>query len=74
MKPVTTFTDSLLPCPFCGGKPKTTHIGNDQTLTRKLTIACPGCGASMTQKALRFSFAELEQTMLIRWNQRKEES
>jgi Lar family restriction alleviation protein len=60
----------LLPCPFCGVHPTITRVGNDKTPTRKVTIKCPKCRASMTEAGKYFSMGQLEINAAELWNRR----
>lgn len=60
----------LLPCPFCGTKPKLSHIGNEHTPKRKVVIRCPNCRIERTVGAIRHNFAWIEQVIAAHWNAR----
>lgn len=60
-------------CPFCGGEPKVSHIGNDHTKKRKIEIKCSKCRIKRTDAALIHSFSWLEDVSAKNWNQQKPE-
>ena len=60
----------LKPCPFCGGKPKLLHIGNDFKEKKKIIIKCIECRVERTDAALRHDFTWLETIATENWNQR----
>lgn len=64
------FLDKLLPCPFCGGKPKITFKGNDHTKTRSITIKCSDCRVERTDSAIRYDHNWLKNMALGQWNTR----
>jgi formate dehydrogenase maturation protein FdhE len=60
----------LLNCPFCGGEPEVSHIGNDHTKTRKIKIKCKKCRCEKVDAAMRFNFEWLEKIVVESWNKR----
>ena len=61
---------TLRECPFCGSKPKVSHIGNEFGKTRKIEIKCSCCRATKINAAMRFNFKWLENVAAEDWNQR----
>lgn len=60
----------LLPCPFCGGEPALTFIGNNRTKSRKVNIKCKGCRIQRTDAALIHDMDWLEKVAITAWNTR----
>jgi len=60
----------LLPCPFCGSKPRIEKIGNDKTRSISIVIKCPQCRIQRKDSALRFNWSWLEKTAIDNWNRR----
>lgn len=44
--------EELKDCPFCGGKPKLSEIGNNATRKRSVEIKCSVCYAKRVDAAL----------------------
>lgn len=60
----------LLPCPFCGGKPKIKYTGNEYTKQRTVEVACSDCKVKRRHGALKHGFDWLECIAEKAWNQR----
>ncbi len=60
----------LLSCPFCGGEPKKTFIGNDHTRSRKVEIKCTKCFTKQVTATLRYGFEQCEEWANEKWNAR----
>ena len=57
------FYDIMLECPFCGGDPELSFIGNNHTKSRKVRIKCKKCRVQMINVGLRFDHKKLLETM-----------
>jgi Lar family restriction alleviation protein len=64
--------DKLLPCPFCGGKPSITRIGNNYTKTRKVKIKCQKCRIQRVDAARIHDMEWAESVAVKNWNMRAE--
>ena len=62
--------NELKPCPFCGGEPTVTYIGNEHTKIRFIKIQCSGCRFERTDSALKFGFEWLDGIASAAWNRR----
>jgi len=62
--------DKLLPCPFCGGKPELTFIGNDYSKKRKVEIKCTSCHCTMVNAGIRTGSKQLSILSIEAWNKR----
>ena len=60
----------LLPCPFCGGKPRKILRGNNYTKKRSITIKCQKCRIERTDAAIRFNHEWLDSIATGAWNKR----
>ena len=60
----------LLPCPFCGGIPEKTFIGNEHSKKRSMEIRCPDCRIERVTGAIRMSSDWLNEMAIKEWNQR----
>ena len=62
----------LKSCPFCGGKAKMQHIGNEFTKKRSIEISCMtvGCTVKYTVGAIQFNFDWIEHQITKAWNER----
>lgn len=60
----------LLPCPFCGGKPATTFIGNNHTKKRSVEIKCTECFTKQVTGAIRHDHKWCEEKAIETWNKR----
>lgn len=56
-------------CPFCGGDPVMSHIGNEWTKSRKIEIKCKGCRVKRIDAAISHGFDWLEEVSIKNWNQ-----
>lgn len=61
---------TLLGCPFCGGEPAITFIGNNHTKSRKVKIWCDNCNAEMTMGVIKFGIQWLINKIMNCWNNR----
>lgn len=59
-------TESLKPCPFCGGK-----VTIEQYCKNGLVIRCPRCAVKRKQKVLTRSLDWLKERMISDWNTRQ---
>ena len=62
--------DAMLPCPFCGGEPKLTFIGNDYSKVRKVEIKCKQCRVSIMNAGIKSSSEQLAKYGIASWNSR----
>jgi len=62
--------DVMLSCPFCGGEPELTFIGNDYSKKRKVQIKCKGCRVTMINAGIRFDSEKLARLSIADWNRR----
>lgn len=60
---------ALLPCPFCGGQPTLSLVGNVRS-TRKCVIKCGGCRIQRIDAALRYGHDWLKDKAITAWNTR----
>lgn len=65
--------NTLLLCPFCGGKPKILFIGNSYTKSREVKINCsnPFCRCSITSKGRLHNHEKVAITSIDAWNLRQ---
>lgn len=59
----------LLPCPFCGTTPNVIKAGNALTV-RAVTVKCPECRVSRTDRGWILSMEQLELVAEKAWNTR----
>lgn len=57
-------------CPFCGGEPEISHIGNNYTKGQKIEIKCPDCLVKRTIGVIRQSIDWCVAKSLEKWNAR----
>jgi len=64
----------LKPCPFCGGEPEYTEIGNLFVGISETRIKCKECRTVQIHKwrKLKLNFAKIEELTVTAWNRRKE--
>lgn len=62
--------DEMLPCPFCGGQPIITFIGNNHTKKRKVEIKCKSCRVQRTNAAIYNDLQSLAELSINQWNKR----
>ena len=62
--------DVMLSCPFCGGEPQLTFIGNDYSKKRKVEIKCKGCRVTMINAGIRSGSEQLAKWSIEAWNKR----
>jgi Lar family restriction alleviation protein len=62
--------DVMLSCPFCGGEPQLTFIGNDYSKKRKVEIKCKGCRVTMVNAGIRSGSEQLAKWSIEAWNKR----
>lgn len=62
--------DVMLPCPFCGGDPQLTFIGNNYTKSRKVEIECMKCRVKMVNSGIRIGSEQLAKMSIEAWNKR----
>lgn len=62
----------LKPCPFCGGEPEYTKVGNEYIGFSEATIKCKKCFVQSKQKFMRkkFDFDWIDEVMIEHWNTR----
>jgi len=65
-----TELDELLDCPFCGGRPVASLMGNGKFIkTIKIKIKCTQCRVERTIASIR-SIEWLEEVSIAKWNMR----
>ena len=62
--------DVMLSCPFCGGEPELTFIGNDYSKSRKVEIKCKGCRVTLVNAGIRSGSEQLAKWSIEAWNKR----
>jgi hypothetical protein len=62
--------DVIISCPFCGGEPQLTFIGNDYSKKRKVEIKCMGCRVTLINDGIRSSSEQLAKWSIEAWNKR----
>ena len=62
--------DVMLSCPFCGGEPELTFIGNDYSKKRKVEIKCRGCRVTLVNAGIRSGSEQLAKLSIEAWNKR----
>jgi len=62
--------DVMLSCPFCGGEPQLTFIGNDYSKKRKVEIKCKKCRVTMVNAGIRSGSEQLAKLSIEAWNKR----
>ena len=62
--------NDLLCCPFCGGEPKKTFIGNNFTKKRSIEIKCTSCRVKRVDAAIHHSHEWLDGVITELWNKR----
>lgn len=55
-------------CPFCGGEPNVSFIGNEFGKKRKIVIKCKKCRCQRTDATLKNNFEWLEDIAVNNWN------
>lgn len=62
--------DIMLSCPFCGGEPQLTFIGNNYSKMRKVEIKCKGCRVIMVNVSIKSGSEQLAKWSIEAWNKR----
>ena len=62
--------EMLQDCPFCGGRPRVTPIGNEHSARRVVIIKCKKCRVERRDASLKFGFDFLWNAARDNWNQR----
>lgn len=63
-------SEVLKACPFCGGEPVLTMIGNEHTKSRSTKIKCSDCQVARTIGAIRHSHEWTREKAVAAWNRR----
>ncbi len=61
----------VAPCPFCGGQPCITHIGNSYTNSQSILFSCPSCRIQRKNSAISMSIECCINKSVEQWNMRK---
>jgi hypothetical protein len=62
--------DVMLSCPFCGGEPNLSFIGNNHTKKRKVEIKCKKCRITLVNAGLRYNHEDIAKWSISSWNMR----